>query len=46
MWAVRRVIRDAGKKGLKISSFVQGVVASPLFTMGRASESSTTVAGQ
>ncbi|HET9705188.1 MAG TPA: DUF1592 domain-containing protein [Vicinamibacterales bacterium] len=44
MWAVRRVIRDAGKKGLKISSFVHGVVVSPLFTMGRAAESSTTVA--
>ena len=44
MWAVRRVIRDAGKKGLKISSFVQGVVTSPLFTMGRAADSSTTVA--
>ena len=44
MWAVRRVIRDAGRKGLKISSFVQGVVTSPLFTMGRAAEPSTTVA--
>jgi hypothetical protein len=35
MWAVRRVIRDAEKKNLKISAFVQGVATSPLFTMGR-----------
>ena len=34
MWAVRRVIRDAEKKNLKISAFVQGVATSPLFTMG------------
>jgi hypothetical protein len=46
MWAVRRIIRDADRKGLKISSFVQGVATSPLFTMGRAAEPSTTVAGQ
>ena len=45
MWAVRRVIRDAEKKNLKISAFVQGVAASPLFTMGRVTEQSTTVAG-
>jgi len=32
---VRRVIRDAEKKNLKISAFVQGVAMSPLFTMGR-----------
>ena len=38
MWAVRRVIRDAEKRNLKISSFVQGVATSPLFTMGRATE--------
>jgi hypothetical protein len=44
MWAVRRVIRDAEKKNLKLSSFVQGVAASPVFTMGRAAEPSTTVA--
>ncbi|MEP6783711.1 MAG: DUF1592 domain-containing protein [Acidobacteriota bacterium] len=35
MWAVRRVIRDAEKKNLKISAFVQGIAMSPLFTMGR-----------
>ena len=46
MWAVRRVIRDAEKRNLKISSFVHGVATSPLFTMGRAAEPSTTVAGQ
>jgi mono/diheme cytochrome c family protein len=41
MWAVRRIIRDAEQKNLKISAFVQGVATSPLFTMGRVSESST-----
>jgi hypothetical protein len=46
MWAVRRIIRDAEKRNLKISSFVQAVATSPLFTMGRAAEQSTTVAGQ
>jgi hypothetical protein len=46
MWAVRRIIRDAEKRNLKISSFVQGVATSPLFTMGRGAEQSTTVAGQ
>jgi hypothetical protein len=46
MWAVRRIIREAEKKGLKISSFVQGVATSPVFTMGSAAEASTTVAGQ
>ncbi len=46
MWAVRRIIRDAEKKNLKLSAFVQGVAMSPLFTMGRAAEPSTTVAGQ
>ncbi len=45
MWAVRRVIREAEKKNLKISAFVQAVAASPLFTMGRmADQSATTVA--
>ncbi len=44
MWAVRRIIRDAEKRNLKISSFVQGVATSPLFTMGRGAEQSTTVA--
>jgi hypothetical protein len=42
MWAVRRVIRDAEKKNLKISAFVQGVATSPLFTMGRVTDQSTT----
>jgi hypothetical protein len=46
MWAVRRIIRDAEKRNLKISSFVQGVATSPLFTRGRGAEASTTVAGQ
>ena len=46
MWAVRRIIRDAEKRNLKISSFVQGVATSPLFTMGRGAEPSTTVAAQ
>ena len=44
MWAVRRIIRDAEKKNLKISAFIQGVAASPLFTMGRVADQSTTVA--
>ncbi len=44
MWAVRRVIRDAEKKNLKLSAFVQGVATSPLFTMGRVSDSSSTTA--
>jgi mono/diheme cytochrome c family protein len=42
MWAVRRVIRDAEKKSLKISAFVQAVAASPLFTMGRVTDQSST----
>ena len=46
MWAVRRVIRDADKKGLKISAFVQGVAASPLFTMGRVTEPVSTTAAR
>jgi hypothetical protein len=48
MWAVRRIIRDAEKKNLKLSAFVQGVATSPLFTMGTVTEASkaTTVAGQ
>ena len=44
MWAVRRVIRDAEKKNLKISAFVQGVATSPLFTMGKVAEPSSTTA--
>ncbi len=44
MWAVRRVIRDAEKKNLKVSAFVQAVASSPLFTMGRVTDQSTTVA--
>ena len=47
MWAVRRVIRDAEKKNLKISAFVQAVAGSPLFTMGRVTDqTTTTVAAQ
>jgi hypothetical protein len=48
MWAVRRIIRDAEKKNLKLSAFVQGVATSPLFTMGTVTDAakSTTVAGQ
>jgi len=42
MWAVRRVIRDAEKRNLKISSFVQGVATSPLFTMGRVTDQTST----
>jgi len=41
MWAIRRVIRDAEKKNLKISAFVQGIATSPLFTMGRVANQST-----
>jgi hypothetical protein len=44
MWAVRRVIRDAEKKNLKISAFVQGVATSPLFTMGRVAAPVSTAA--
>jgi Protein of unknown function (DUF1592)/Protein of unknown function (DUF1588)/Protein of unknown function (DUF1587)/Protein of unknown function (DUF1595)/Protein of unknown function (DUF1585) len=44
MWAVRRVIRDAEKKGLKISSFVQGVATSALFTRGRVADTVNTEA--
>jgi hypothetical protein len=44
MWAVRRVIREAEKKNLKVSAFVQAVASSPLFTMGRVTDQSTTVA--
>jgi hypothetical protein len=42
MWAVRRIVRDAEKKSLKMSAFVQGVATSPLFTMGRVTDQSTT----
>jgi hypothetical protein len=42
MWAVRHVIRDAERKNLKISAFVQGVAMSPLFTMGRVSDQGNT----
>jgi hypothetical protein len=46
MWAVRRVVREAEKKNLKVSAFVQAVATSPLFTMGRVTDhqSTTTVA--
>jgi hypothetical protein len=44
MWAVRAIIKDAEKKGLKISAFVQGVAASPLFTMGRVAAPISTAA--
>jgi hypothetical protein len=46
MWAIRRVIRDAEKKGLRMSAFVQGVATSPLFTMGTVTAHTTTVAEQ
>ena len=42
MWAVRHVIKDAEKKNLKISSFVQAVASSPLFTMGRVTDQTST----
>jgi mono/diheme cytochrome c family protein len=44
MWAVRRIIADAEKKGLKMSAFVQGVATSPLFTMGRVNAPMSTAA--
>jgi len=44
MWAVRKIIRDAEKKGLKMSAFVQGVATSPLFTMGRVAAPVSTAA--
>lgn len=44
MWAVRRIIRDSEKKGLKISSFIQGVATSPLFTMSRVADATSTAA--
>jgi mono/diheme cytochrome c family protein len=44
MWAVRKVIKDAEKKGLKLSAFVQGIATSPLFTMGRVSAPVSTAA--
>ena len=44
MWAVRRVIRDAEKKNLKLSAFVQAVATSPLFTMGRVTAAASTAA--
>ena len=44
MWAVRHVIRDAEKKNLKMSAFVQGVAMSPLFTMGRVAAPVSTAA--
>jgi hypothetical protein len=42
MWAVRRIIKDAEKKGLKMSAFVQGVASSPVFTMGRMTDQTMT----
>ena len=44
MWAVRKVIKDAEKKGLRLSAFVQGVATSPLFTMGRVNAPVSTAA--
>lgn len=46
MWAVRKIIKDADKKGLKMSAFVQGVATSPLFTMGRVAAPVSTAAGE
>lgn len=44
MWAVRRIIKDAERKGLKMSAFVQGVATSPLFTMGQVAAPVSTAA--
>ncbi len=42
MPAVRRLVRDVARRDYKLSAFVQAVATSPLFTMGRAAEPSTT----
>jgi mono/diheme cytochrome c family protein len=44
MAAVRRVIRDAAARDLKLSAFVLGVVNTPAFRMNRVEPSETTVA--
>ena len=42
MPAVRKLIKDAGKRGYKVSAFVQALVTSPMFTNGRAADAATT----
>jgi hypothetical protein len=44
MPAVRKLIKDAGKRGLKVSAFVEALVTSPVFTNGRAADAATTTA--
>jgi mono/diheme cytochrome c family protein len=44
MWAVRRLVRETAKRNYRVSSFVQAVATSPLFTMGSAAEVGTTAA--
>ncbi|MDO8677886.1 MAG: DUF1592 domain-containing protein [Acidobacteriota bacterium] len=42
MPAVRKLIKDAGKRGYKVSAFVQALATSPVFTNGRAADAATT----
>ena len=44
MPAVRKLIKDAGKRGYKVSAFVQALVTSPVFTHGRAADAAPTTA--
>ena len=44
MPAVRQLIKDAGKRGYKVSAFVQALATSPVFTHGRAADAATTTA--
>jgi mono/diheme cytochrome c family protein len=44
MPAVRKLIRDAGKRNYKVSAFVQALATSPVFTHGRAADAATTTA--
>jgi len=42
MPAVRKLIRDAGKNGYKVSAFVHALATSPVFTNGKAADAAAT----
>jgi len=44
MPAIRKLIKDAGRRGYKVSAFVQALATSPVFTNGKAAEAAQTTA--
>jgi hypothetical protein len=44
MPSIRRIVRDAGAADYRMSSFIQGIVASPAFRMNRFQEPTATEA--